>query len=254
MAGVFGRFNAPWSTGRRSQRMHERKPAPRHSLHSHNLAGTRPSARSLYGRKPTRRVPRHVHRFIFAAAGLLALIVIPAVLIPARQAARATRRTERGPPQAASQSLGGPAPTVQLADASSPRPAPSISPLIAIPRALTGNEVPVPPAGASGASVTGPGTTVASWYPGRPIACFQNGARHPLPSGLVMWAADKSLPCGSTIEVSGPQGTADLLIEDHGPYLTPDRGLDLSPEAFKKVVGPLRVGIAVVNYRVTHLG
>lgn len=187
---------------------------------------------------------------MFAAAGLLAVIMVPAVLIPARQAARATRRTERGPPQAASQSLGGPASTVQLADASSPRPAPSVSPLIAIPKPLTGNEIPTPAAGAP----LEPGSTVASWYPGRPIACFQNGARHPLPSGLVMWAADKSLPCGSTIEVSGPEGTANLLIEDHGPYLTPDRGLDLSPEAFKKVVGPLGVGIAVVNYRVTHLG
>ncbi|HEU5002632.1 MAG TPA: septal ring lytic transglycosylase RlpA family protein [Actinomycetota bacterium] len=176
---------------------------------------------------------------------------MPLVLLPALQANRSTRRDERGPPAGA---LGAAGPAVQLADASSPRPAPSISPLIAIPKALTGNETPEA-TDLSGKHIPlGPGSTIASWYPGRPIACFQNGARHALPTGLVMWAADKSLPCGTTIQVTGPAGTATLLIEDHGPYLTPDRGLDLSPAAFKKVVGPLPVGIAVVTFKVTHVG
>lgn len=243
MAQPFGRFNALWSPGRRTEPTHERHPAARHSLHAHNLAGTRPPARSQAGTKSGRRVPLHMHRFIFVAAGLLAVIVVPLTVIPLQQAEQSHRGADRGPPQ------GNAAGAVQVADASGAVPAPAQSPLIAIPKAYTGNEPFLQPR-----IGLGPGRTIASWYGGKPVACWQNGKKNLLPSGIKMWAADKSLPCGATIEVAGPSGTADLLIEDHGPYLTPDRGLDLSPEAFKKVVGPLAVGIAIVSFKVTRLG
>jgi rare lipoprotein A (peptidoglycan hydrolase) len=72
----------------------------------------------------------------------------------------------------------------------------------------------------------------------------------PLPAGLVLWTASKTLPCGSRIEVTGPAGRAELLVEDRGPYMGPSRDLDLSPAAFRRVAGPLVVGTATVTYRV----
>jgi hypothetical protein len=93
-------------------------------------------------------------------------------------------------------------------------------------------------------------TTVASWYPGRPEACYQQGRRMTPPPGLVLWTASKTLPCGSRIEVTGPAGKADLLVEDRGPYMGPSRDLDLSPPAFRRVAGPLVIGTATVTYRV----
>ena len=70
-----------------------------------------------------------------------------------------------------------------------------------------------------------------------------------LPASLKMWAASRTLPCGTKIEVSGPADNAVLLIEDHGPYLHPGRDLDLSPQAFRRVAGPLAKGLVQVQYR-----
>lgn len=92
--------------------------------------------------------------------------------------------------------------------------------------------------------------TIASWYNGRPVECWNGGEPMALPVGLKMWAASRTLACGTTIEVDGPAGTAILLIEDHGPYLHPGRDLDLSPLAFRKVAGPLAKGVVRVEYRV----
>lgn len=92
-------------------------------------------------------------------------------------------------------------------------------------------------------------TTIASWYGGRPLECWNGGVPMALPANLKMWAASRTLPCGTTIEVSGPAGTAVLLIEDHGPYLHPGRDLDLSPQAFRRVAGPLAKGLVQVQYR-----
>lgn len=119
--------------------------------------------------------------------------------------------------------------------------------------ALLHTDLPAPPATVAVAPLPAPSpvvTTVASWYPGRPEACYQQGRRMPLPAGLVLWTASKTLPCGSRIEVTGPAGRAELLVEDRGPYMGPSRDLDLSPAAFRRVAGPLVVGTATVTYRV----
>jgi rare lipoprotein A (peptidoglycan hydrolase) len=127
---------------------------------------------------------------------------------------------------------------------------------VAAVRALEVALLPVaPPAApvalaAAAAGPAGPAvTTVASWYPGRPEACYEHGRRTALPPGLVLWTASKTLPCGSTVEVTGPAGRAELLVEDRGPYVGPTRDLDLSPAAFRRVVGPLVIGTATVTYR-----
>ncbi|HLI56023.1 MAG TPA: septal ring lytic transglycosylase RlpA family protein [Actinomycetota bacterium] len=91
--------------------------------------------------------------------------------------------------------------------------------------------------------------TIASWYGDRPLECWEGGEPLALPQGLKMWAASRTLPCGTTIEVIGPAGTAVLLIEDHGPYLHPGRDLDLSPQAFRRVAGPLAKGVVPVQFR-----
>jgi rare lipoprotein A (peptidoglycan hydrolase) len=122
----------------------------------------------------------------------------------------------------------------------SPPPAPAVA-STAVP--------PAPPAPAVSEPRPATQTTVASWYGQRPLACFDPGQRHPLPSGLVMWVASRTLACGTAVQVSGPAGSAVLLVEDRGPYLHPGRDLDLSPEAFRRIVGPLSTGLAQVTYR-----
>ncbi|GAC1361555.1 MAG: hypothetical protein NVSMB32_00690 [Actinomycetota bacterium] len=93
-------------------------------------------------------------------------------------------------------------------------------------------------------------TTIASWYGGRPEACYDPSQRSPLPPGITVWAASRTLRCGTTIEVSGPAGTIRMQIEDHGPWMLPGRDLDLSPQAFTSVAGSLSVGLAAVRFRV----
>ncbi|GAC1368768.1 MAG: hypothetical protein NVSMB32_13800 [Actinomycetota bacterium] len=67
-----------------------------------------------------------------------------------------------------------------------------------------------------------------------------------------MWAASRTLRCGTTIEISGPAGTTRMMIEDHGPWLLPGRDLDLSPQAFTAVAGSLSTGLVTVRYRVVN--
>lgn len=104
-----------------------------------------------------------------------------------------------------------------------------------------------PPVAASSNSFT---ATLASWYGGKPEACYDAGRRNPLPAGITMWAASRTLRCGTTVEISGPAGTTRMLIEDHGPWLLPGRDLDLSPTAFTSVAGSLSTGVVTVRYRV----
>lgn len=92
--------------------------------------------------------------------------------------------------------------------------------------------------------------TVASWYSGKPDACYDGGRRSSLPPNITVWAASRTLKCGTTIEISGPAGTARMQIEDHGPWLLPGRDLDLSPGAFTAVAGSLGRGLVTVRYRV----
>jgi expansin (peptidoglycan-binding protein) len=64
-----------------------------------------------------------------------------------------------------------------------------------------------------------------------------------------LWVANKALPCGTEIELSGPAGTITVGVWDRGPY-EPGRDLDLSRAAFLAVVGSLGPGVARMRYRV----
>jgi expansin (peptidoglycan-binding protein) len=65
-----------------------------------------------------------------------------------------------------------------------------------------------------------------------------------------MATAHPFLALGTRLEVDGPRGSAIVVVRDRGPEAWTGRGLDLSPAAFRAVVGPLRLGIGPVSYRV----
>jgi rare lipoprotein A (peptidoglycan hydrolase) len=90
--------------------------------------------------------------------------------------------------------------------------------------------------------------THASWYGTRPAACYDATGRHSVPPGK-LWTANRSLPCGTLVTVTGPAGSAVVAVEDRGPYGVAGRDLDLSPAAFRAVAGPLSRGVAPVTYR-----
>lgn len=93
--------------------------------------------------------------------------------------------------------------------------------------------------------------TLASWYAERPSACYDaGGGTTTMATSTTLWIAAPGLPCGTIVEVTGPNGVADLQVQDHGPYVGPTRGLDLSPAAFQLLVGSLDRGVAPVTYRV----
>jgi rare lipoprotein A (peptidoglycan hydrolase) len=94
-------------------------------------------------------------------------------------------------------------------------------------------------------------TTIASWYGARPTRCYDSrGAHRPEPGPF--YAAHPTLPCGTLVEVQGRAGHIVVPIADHGPNQAkhPERDLDLSPAAFKSVVGALSQGLGHVRYRV----
>jgi hypothetical protein len=99
-------------------------------------------------------------------------------------------------------------------------------------------------------NLTGPsvasaaGTTLATWYLPRPDRCWDLGRSTVVPPTEVYAAAH--YPCGTTIQVDGPDGTVTLQVWDHGPWGDPRRGLDLSPAAFQIIGGSLRRGIVSV--------
>ena len=168
---------------------------------------------------------------ILVAGSVLMLLAFGPLLLAFQSLAHASSVSRRGPPIIQAASTGA-VMAMEVAAVQVPPPAPPFP-------------IPVAPVSASV-----PVITIASWYPGRPEACYQQGRRMALPAGLTLWTASKTLPCGSRIEVSGPAGKVELLVEDRGPYMGPSRDLDLSPPAFRKVAGPLGIGTAVVRYRV----
>jgi rare lipoprotein A (peptidoglycan hydrolase) len=129
------------------------------------------------------------------------------------------------------------------------------SPLAVTATVATGVPVAQPPAPspsptvASRLAASALRPTIASWYGVRPNGCYDRGQRFDLPAGIGMWVASRTLACGTVVQVTGPAGTALLLVEDHGPYLR-GRDLDLSPAAFRRVAGPLAKGLVNVTYGV----
>lgn len=53
--------------------------------------------------------------------------------------------------------------------------------------------------------------------------------------------------CGRKIQVNGPRGSAVVRVVDRCPSC-PHGGLDLSPAAFRAVVGDLSIGLADVTW------
>lgn len=98
--------------------------------------------------------------------------------------------------------------------------------------------------------------TIASFYGyAKPVDCYDHHpdgtvTGGPVPPGLVYWTANKTLPCGAWITVTGPAGSIRLQVWDRGPYVGPSRDLDLSPAAFVAVAGSERAGIVQVTWEV----
>jgi len=86
---------------------------------------------------------------------------------------------------------------------------------------------------------------LASWYGQRPVTC--DG--HPVPWWVKAWTANLRLPCGTLVTVSGPAGSITVPVEDRGPEAWTGRVLDLSPAAFRAVVGNLWAGVVPVTWR-----
>lgn len=55
--------------------------------------------------------------------------------------------------------------------------------------------------------------------------------------------------CGACLEVTGNTGTDTVLVVDYGTGLGTN-GLDLSPSAFEKIVGPINQGLGSVTWKV----
>ncbi len=92
-------------------------------------------------------------------------------------------------------------------------------------------------------------TTIASWYGERPAACYDARGRHRFPSGLSMWTAHRTLPCGTIVEIVGPAGVIRVPVYDRGPYVG-GRSLDLSVAAFRAACGSTSKGVCRVAYGV----
>lgn len=103
--------------------------------------------------------------------------------------------------------------------------------------------------GASASAAGGGTSTIASWYNVRPSACWDKRGRHAFPSGLRLWTAHKTLPCGTAVAVTGPSGTMVVRVFDRGPYVA-GRSLDLSAAAFRGVCGSTSRGVCRVSWRV----
>lgn len=96
--------------------------------------------------------------------------------------------------------------------------------------------------------------TRASWYDERPAACYD---RHPggrttvkfPPRGLRLWTANRTLPCGTEVEVRYHGRMIRVPVWDRGPYVA-DRDLDLSLAAFSELADPYRAGVIDVDWRV----
>jgi hypothetical protein len=254
------------------------QPGPRHSLpggadpRSRNSAGNRSRPTSRHqSRRARRQDPwlwtrgrRSVNsavlvRQVIYRSGTVVLLVVGTVGLlvghqvfgsasssrhPDPAAARLTAHVAaHASPLAVSATVATPVPA-----AAPPEPAPS--PTVAIPLPAASRSVPAPsPTVASRIAASAMQPTIASWYGVRPSACYQRGQRFGLPAGIGMWVASRTLACGTVVEVTGPAGTALLLVEDHGPYLH-GRDLDLSPGAFRRVAGPLAKGLVQVTYGV----
>lgn len=55
--------------------------------------------------------------------------------------------------------------------------------------------------------------------------------------------------CGVCVEVTGPKGTATIQIVDQCPTCEhSEQDLDLSPEVFEEIVGPLTIGIGDISW------
>lgn len=91
-------------------------------------------------------------------------------------------------------------------------------------------------------------TTRASWYDVRPAGCYDDRGFHPHPSGLRLWTAHKTLPCGTIVVVRYGGAEIDVQVRDRGPY-SPGRDLDLSLAAFKRLASSSR-GVIRVEWRV----
>lgn len=94
-----------------------------------------------------------------------------------------------------------------------------------------------------------PRPSLASWYGQRPSACWDARGRHSLPAGVIAFTAHRTLPCGTMVTVSGPAGTITIPVWDRGPEAWTGRTLDLSPAAFRAVVGNLWTGVVPVTWR-----
>ena len=92
-------------------------------------------------------------------------------------------------------------------------------------------------------------STQASWYDHRPSSCHDARGSHAVPSGLHLWSAHRSLPCGTAVRVEGPAGALLVRVYDRGPYVD-GRDLDLSTAAFRGVCGALSAGVCRVRYAI----
>ena len=85
----------------------------------------------------------------------------------------------------------------------------------------------------------------ASWYDGR-------GLRGACGKPLVgLYAASRTLPCGSLVSVRSNGHYVLMHILDRGPYASRSRIMDLSPGACQQLA-PL--GAGVIDVQVVHLG
>ncbi len=168
-------------------------------------------------------------RILFAGSTVMLLLAGPICLFVASQVHHTRPRNRRGPPDSMVEAVLS---LSSIGSLQAPPPAP-----------------PAPPAGTPAADLPALKTTIASWYRGRPNFCYQDGKPVSLPPGILSWTASKTLPCGARVEVSGPAGRAVVQVEDRGPYMG-GRDLDLSPDAFRRIVGALVIGTARVTYRV----
>lgn len=192
--------------------------------------------------RPSTLAVRHI---VYGTFTVLMLLVGTVVLFMGSQVHGLETSSERGPPLLVPEAADLTSP-----HAGSTSTAVPLGPLVTSPATTPATPPPPPAQPAAAPRRTASLSTIASWYGQRPLACYDAGRRLPLPEGLGLWAASRTLACGTTIRIVGPAGTIDVLIEDHGPYLHPGRDLDLSPIAFGRVAGPLARGLVRVTYSV----
>jgi hypothetical protein len=249
---------------------------PVYSLHAQSAYRARHAASRVGSPSLTRGLPpsarRSIRLIVYGSSTALMMLTAPLFLLAGAQSHHSSRRSTLRP--AHRSTTAHPLPLLHAAaiaavsqipspGASSATPMNPSAPVGARPASIptpTPSPSPSPSGDPAGAPASGDGPsgslewTVASWYGERPSACYDASGRFPVPTSSEQWVAAKYLPCGTMVEVTGPAGKADLRVEDHGPYLGPSRGLDLSPAAFREVVGPLGTGVGEVNYRVISVG